>query len=111
MRRMRMLYRTPRLLLVALLVSVGLALPAPSRAAGSVWCVSNRPSATSAPCVNGDAFTSIQAAIDSAAPGDEIRVARGTYVGGSEAVITIAATVLTIIGGYADGAWSTPMVD
>lgn len=85
--------------------------PAPARAAGSVWCVAPTPATTTAPCANGDAITSLQGAINRAQPGDTIHVARGTYTGGSEAVIRIFATSLTIIGGYAPGAWAAPTVD
>lgn len=112
MRHITTLNRALRLLLATLVLIAGLsAPPSTARAAGSVWCVSNNPSATHAPCVNGEALTTIQAAINFASPGDEIRVARGVYAGGAEAVVAITGTTLTIIGGFADGAWAMPTVD
>lgn len=75
--------RLPSLLL-GILLALGLAQPH-ARAAGAVWCVAPAPVATAAPCANGEALPTIQAAVTLALPGDEIRLARGTYSGAGPA--------------------------
>lgn len=95
--------------LAALLVTLSTATPA--RAAGAVLCVSPSGAPTTTPCSNSTAFTSLQAAVDRAQPGDTIQVARGVYISGRDAVVDIRGTLLTIIGGFADGAWAAPTID
>ena len=69
-----------------------------------VLCVDDNGGATDAPCANPTAFTTIQAAVNAAAGGDEIRVAAGSYGA------TTFDKNLTVRGGYAGGpgGWSTP---
>src|SRR5687767_4059886 len=69
----------------------------------AVLCVDNDGGATDAPCANPTAFTTIQAAVNAAVAGDEVRVAAGNY-----GAITIDKS-LTVRGGYVGGpgGWST----
>jgi hypothetical protein len=60
-------------------------------------------------------YTSVQAAVDAAAVGDEIRVAAGTYTGinnlGGLAQMVYITKSLTIRGGYTTSNWTTPNPD
>lgn len=63
-------------------------------------------------CASGCAYTSIQAAVDAANPGDVIKVAAGTYTDlhvrdGITQVVYIDKTV-TVQGGYTPSNWDTP---
>jgi hypothetical protein len=75
------------------------------------WCVDSQGRPIGSPCEGtaGTAFLTIQEAIDVARPGDEIRIAAGTYYGAGNAVAVINKS-LTFIGGYPGGAagWTTP---
>jgi hypothetical protein len=70
----------------------------------TVYCVDDDAGTTGAPCANPTAYTSIQAAVNAAAPGDQIRIAAGSY--GS----TTYDRSLSLSGGYPAGpsGWSTP---
>lgn len=97
-------------LLAGALVAVPLASlpPRPAEAAGAVRCVSLGGGPTTAPCANSAAFTSIQAAVNAAASGDELRIAAGTYTGAGESVVRIDGLSLTLRGGYDPSDWATP---
>jgi hypothetical protein len=60
-------------------------------------------------------YSTVQAAVDAAQPGDEIRVAAGTYSGinnqGGLAQVVYIAKSLTIRGGFAASNWNTPNPD
>ena len=66
-------------ILLAFVLSVGMAASANARARTSTLCVGNR----------ADCYATIQAALDAAADGATVRILPGTYVGG----ITIAKSV------------------
>lgn len=104
-----------RILTVMVLVSIPALLhlhisAPPAQAAGSIRCVQASGGATSAPCINKKAYTSIQLAIDAANDGDEIRIASGyytfTFLNGY--IITILNKSLTLRGGYTAPYWQSP---
>ncbi|MCD4669898.1 MAG: right-handed parallel beta-helix repeat-containing protein, partial [Actinomycetia bacterium] len=81
--------------------------------------ISNAPLAELHVCPSGCAYSSIQAAVDAAGPGDVIKVAQGTYSDvhhtASLDTATFTATQIvaitksvTIQGGYTTADWSTP---
>jgi hypothetical protein len=97
---------------VPLSLGIGALLSGRSQApfSGAVWCVDAQGRSTGgAPCTNDPAFTTIQAAINGASAGDEVRIAAGTYTGSGAAVMNIDRA-LTITGGYPGGVagWNTP---
>lgn len=112
--------RTLRLLL-ALALGVGLTLgmfwilsPSAVRANPGTLYVSNTSPTCGgrAPC-----YATIQAAVNAAANGDEIRVAAGTYSGAAMVVVgttpytqvvAIVNKTLTLAGGYTNTNWTTP---
>lgn len=54
-------------------------------------------------------YATLQAAVDAAQPGDEIRVAKGEYLlMGSSTQLARVTKDLTILGGYSTGNWVTP---
>ena len=57
-------------------------------------------------CASGCSYTTIQAAISAASPGDTIKVAQGTY---SEKLHVDRA--VTLLGGYSPPNWTTPSSD
>jgi hypothetical protein len=81
------------------------------QSAARILCVNVQGGPTSPPCVNGEAYTTIQAAVDAATSGDEIRIAQGVYVGSDATnnynVVSIKDKNLTLIGGFNSG-WLTP---
>jgi hypothetical protein len=81
--------------------------PRPVYAASQILCVNKGGGATTAPCVNTTAYTTIQAAVDAASADDEIRLAAGTYSGVGSSDVNIN-TALTISGGYTSSNWSNP---
>jgi hypothetical protein len=74
---------------------------APAAPSAIVYCVATTAAATGAPCTNPTTYTTIQAAIDAAATGDEIRIAAGTYTG-SGSRVALVTKALTIAGGYSN---------
>jgi hypothetical protein len=76
-----------------------------------VWCVQVERVRTGYPCSNPFALPSVQAAVDLAGPGDEIRLANQRFgpLPGAPAV-AIVDTELTFSGGYAGGpiGWAVP---
>jgi len=97
-----------RLSLCFLMTAAGIALllivlwpdvTTPAQADSSVYCVNSTGTGCNAVC-GGGCFASVQAAINAAPSGGEIRIAGGTYTatGGTVAVIT---KPLALIGGYA----------
>lgn len=109
-RRARM--RAGLKMVAALAIMVGLLWSA-GRAQTAVLYVSATDSGCGgqSPC-----FGSIQAAVDAAQPGDEIRVAAGTYAGTSRVVVddvaytqhVLIAKPLSLQGGYGAGNWNAP---
>src|SRR4051794_11061510 len=83
------------------LVALGVAeaVPGMSATAFQVVCVDDNGGATTTPCTNSTAFTSIQTAIIASVDGDEIRVAQGVYTSTASSVININK-IVTITGGY-----------
>ena len=82
------------LALAALLLWLGATIPA--RADPNIHCVNESGSGCGGDC--GSCYSSVQAAVDAASPGHEIRIAGGTYApGGTVAVIT---KELYIIGAF-----------
>jgi hypothetical protein len=79
------------------LAALWLGAPAPARADPNIRCVNQTGTGCGGAC--GSCYASVQAAINAAAPGNQIRVAGGTYTG---AVGTVAAITkeLQIVGGY-----------
>jgi len=83
------------LALTAFLLLLGTSVPA--RAGSNVHCVNQAGTNCAAVC-GGGCYASVQAAVDTASSGHEIRIAAGTYIpGGTVAVIT---KQLTLRGGY-----------
>lgn len=83
--------------------------PPPVAAQGpAIWCVSPSGAPTQPPCLNRIAYNEIAQAVRNAELGDEIRLARGVYIGGDRGVITLRGTFLSFVGGYADDNWVTP---
>jgi hypothetical protein len=84
-----------------------LSIPARLSPTSSVLCVSAS-GVTGAPCTNPTPYVTLQAAIDAASNGDEIRIANGTYTGAGTAVAS-SNKALTISGGFAGGSsgWTT----
>jgi len=110
----------PRFWLLAALIGVGLALALAAGVAGSEMTAADlRPDATVRYVAPGAAcgaatpcYATIQAAVDAAAAGDEIRVATGVYAGVS-ARGGLTQTIylnkgLTLRGGFTTADWSTP---
>ena len=96
---------------LALLWSVGAVSP---RAAAAILYVSATDPACggSAPC-----YATLQAAVNAAVNGDEVRVAAGTYTGSASVVVgintytqvvAIINKTLTLAGGYTNTNWTTP---
>ncbi len=83
--------------------------PAPTSTATivakKILCVAVSAMTTTAPCSNGTTYTSIQAAVNTASAGDEIRVADGEYSGAGAAVVTLSKS-LTVVGGYSASDWA-----
>lgn len=103
-------------LLVALVVGLGMGpLGGTVNAAGQILCVQSPAQATSAPCANATSFSTVQAAVDAAASGDEIRIAIGSYQGSSGSVVSVPGALmsLTVTGGFTGGSggvgWTTPV--
>lgn len=72
---------------------------APARADPNIYCVNTAGTGCDPGICGGGCYSSVQAAINAAAPGNEIRIAGGVYApGGTVAVIT---KELRIFGGYA----------
>ena len=71
---------------------------APARAGSNVHCVNQTGTGCDAVC-GGGCYASVQAAVDAASPGHEIRIAAGDYtdLAGTVAVIT---KELALRGGY-----------
>jgi len=74
-----------------------------------VLCVAPGGTGCGGPC--GDCYASVQAAVDAAGTGDEIRIASGVYTGvqtreGTTQVVIITKT-LTLSGGYTTTNWTT----
>ncbi|HST04143.1 MAG TPA: hypothetical protein VLQ48_05340 [Chloroflexia bacterium] len=78
--------------------------------ASQVLCVDDSGGSTGAPCANPTAFTSIQDGIVAASPGDEVRVAAGTYVASTGTSVVSLDRAITLTGGYPGGpsGWTTP---
>jgi predicted outer membrane repeat protein len=96
-------------LVFAVLSSSSPLAPRPAAAQGpTIWCVSPSGAPTQSPCFNRIAYNRIEQAVRNAAIGDEIRLARGVYIGGDRGVITLRDTFLSFVGGYADDNWATP---
>lgn len=107
-------------LFIVLAASLGLILTmlylltGPGRAAPAtptIRCVAPGGTGCAGPC-QGTCHAAVQAAVDAAAPGDEIRVAAGTYTGvqarsGMTQVVYISQTV-AIRGGYTTTNWTAP---
>lgn len=86
--------------LLILLGGWGFSSSAPARAEAGVFYVApGGVCGAAAPC-----FSTIQAAVDAAAPGDEIRVAAGVYSGvnnqGGKSQVVYLAKDLTLRGGF-----------
>jgi uncharacterized repeat protein (TIGR01451 family) len=103
---------------LALVWLLGSSLPGVRAAPGDVYCVT--PGGGTYPDCT-DVFTNVQAAVDAASGGEEIRVAAGTYtgVGGRTASpgylgpalitqVVYVSTTVTIQGGYTTTNWTTP---
>lgn len=97
--------------LVAAAVQPLHATPQP-QADARVVCVNGAGGATSAPCTNADAYLTIQAAVDAAHSGDEIRIAKGVYVESDAPsdgnVVLIDQKSLKLVGGFDPSNWTTP---
>jgi parallel beta-helix repeat protein len=101
--------------LLAILFGLGLMLsprmllgrPSHAQAGGILYVAPGGDCGGQTPC-----FDDVQAAVDSAQPGDEIRVAAGTYTDvnhyGSLAQVVYISKTVTIRGGYAVTDWDTP---
>jgi len=90
---------------------------------GLLWVLGGGPPAQAAPaaelhvCPSGCTYSSVQAAVDAANPGDIIKVAQGTYSDvhtrtvWSSTVVTQVVFInksVTIRGGYTSSDWNTP---
>jgi len=116
-----------RLLCISLTVGLGLTLgliwllggpTQPVQAEPGILCVAPGGGCDTAVC-GSTCYASVQAAVDAASPGDEIRVASGVYTGVQNVpslntgtftatqVVVITKTV-TIRGGYTTTNWTTP---
>jgi RHS repeat-associated protein len=71
-------------------------------AASQILCVQSPASATGAPCTNATSFATVQDAVNAASPGDEVRIATGSYTSASGSVASIEAPI-TLSGGFAGG--------
>ena len=103
-----MISRHLRLLCWVVVLSLLLAVPAPARALAAIRYVAPGAGCGGAsPC-----YGSIQAAVDAAQAGDEIRVAASSYSGvnnqGGKPQVVYAAKNLTLRGGYTTSNWTTP---
>ncbi len=80
------------------------ATPTEVAATGIVYCV-NKSGGLPNPtvCKNNTVYTNIQAAVDLATDGDEIRIANDTYTGSASSVVTVGKA-LFITGGFTSGA-------
>jgi hypothetical protein len=123
---MRKFYLFSTLVLgVSLAVALLWALGAQNSPAGAApvpqpFQVSHAPSAELHVCPIGCTYSSVQAAVDIAGPGDVIKVAAGTYTGvqvrprdditttGTVTQIVYLKKSLTIVGGYTTSNWTTP---
>lgn len=111
MRHTRTFHRFARPLLVALVLIAAMGAPPATRAQANIWCVSPGGDSTAPPCTNREAYLSIGDAFRDAGPGDEIRLARGVYGGGGDAVVTLAFNQMRIVGGFVEPNWATPAAD
>jgi len=95
---------------IALLALLLLLASLPVRATPDVRYVASGGCGSASPC-----YSSVQAALDAAQAGDEIRVAAGTYSGvnnqGGLAQVVYIDKSLTIRGGFTTADWNTPDPD
>jgi predicted outer membrane repeat protein len=75
---------------------------------GRVLCVNAAGGSTTAPCINTTEYTTIQAAVNAARNGDQIRIARGTYTSSNASVVTIWQKSISLVGGFKNNNWTTP---
>ena len=103
--------KTVSLTLLVVVINLTLFFHQPARASlGILYVAPGGDCGGATPC-----YSSVQAAVDTAAVGNEIRVAAGTYTGinnlGGLAQMVYITKSLTIRGGYTTSNWTTPNPD